>query len=322
MKKNRRQFLKNTSLAALSLGVAPAITKAGSSQKPVESLICDKTTLDYFGEGPFYTEDPPTLENGILASSAEAGTRLIISGRVFNLDCSEFIPNTVVDIWHANDAGEYDNAGFNLRGKTLSNEQGFYLFETIMPGKYLNGATFRPSHIHFKITPPGFETLTTQLYFEGDTSIAADAAASITEGEYDAKHRIIPLTTNADGKLEGTWDIVINGDGITGTRDLHLDKGMIYKVSPNPFGNELLIRYGVFREAPVSLLVYDLYGRQVATLEERRLSPEKYEASWRPKADMPNGHYFIALKIADLQVHYLKVLKQVWSNQSKIAKTV
>lgn len=49
--------------------------------------------------------------------------------------------------------------------------EGFYLFETIIPGKYLNGAKYRTGHIHFKITPSGFPTLTTQLYFEGDTDI-------------------------------------------------------------------------------------------------------------------------------------------------------
>ena len=36
--------------------------------------------------------------------------------------------NTEIDIWHANDAGEYDNIGYNLRGKTITNSQGFYVF--------------------------------------------------------------------------------------------------------------------------------------------------------------------------------------------------
>ena len=103
------------------------------------------------------------------------GTRLIISGQVYNLECSEIIPNAEIDIWHANDSGSYDNYGFNLRGKTYSNAQGFYIFETIKPGLYLNGSTYRPSHIHFKITPPGFNTLITQLYFEGDPYIPTDA---------------------------------------------------------------------------------------------------------------------------------------------------
>ena len=78
---------------------------------------------------------------------------------------------------------------------------------------YLNGSTFRPSHIHFKITPPGFNTLITQLYFQGDPYLSTDAAASITSGSFDATNRIIPLVTNSNGDLEGTWDIVIDGNG-------------------------------------------------------------------------------------------------------------
>ena len=308
--KARRQFLKNSALAAIALGVSPSMVKANTKkEKTIDDFMCDETTLDYFGEGPFYTEGPPFIENNLLAAEDEVGTRLVISGRVFNLDCSEFIPDTIVDMWHADDAGDYDNQGFKLRGQLLTNAEGFYMFETILPGKYLNGSRFRPSHIHFKITPPGFPTLTTQLYFEGDTSIADDAAASITSGQYDASHRIIPLTENADGKMEGTWDIVVNGDGITGLNDIHIDKGMLYSVAPNPFKDQLIIKYGVFRKAKVSLHVFDLQGRQVALLEERNLQAEKYEAVWNPNEELPAGHYFIALKLNDLQVHYLKVQK-------------
>lgn len=305
----RRQFLKNTALGALALGISPTISTAKPTKEERQDLVdCNPTTLDYYGTGPFYTENPPLLSDAQLASETEPGTRMIISGRVFNLDCMKAIPDAIIDIWHANDAGDYDNSGYKLRGVVKSNSEGYYLFETIKPGKYLNGSTFRPSHIHFKITPPGFETLTTQLYFEGDTDIPGDAAASITSGQFDASARIIPLTTNADNQLEGTWDIVVNGDGITvGTNDLHLDKGIIYQVFPNPAISEVNIHYGVFLDAQTRLSVYNLQGQLVASLQEEQLRAEKYHAVWRPEAQLPNGFYFIALHINDLQVHYLKV---------------
>ena len=308
--KPRRQFLKNLSLASLSVGIFPAIAQSNPSEGDKSLRDCNITTLDYYGEGPFYTPDPPVMVNNILAGENEPGERLILSGQVRNLDCSELIQNTVVDAWHANDAGQYDNAGFNLRGITYSNSQGFYVFETILPGHYPNAGSFRPSHIHIKITPPGFDTLTTQLYFEGDEYIPGDAAASITSGPYDATHRIIPLTMNFEGKYEGTWDIVVDGEGIVGTNDLHSDKGMIYSANPNPFSNRVEINYGVFRDAKVSLFVYDLNGRNVAKLEEKFLSSEKYTAVWQVDSKLPDGFYFIALKVNDLQVHYLKMLKK------------
>ena len=308
-KDSRRQFLRNSSLAALSLGIIPSMAK--SAANPNSTVLCDEITEDYYGQGPFYTVNAPNIQNNQLADTNEAGTKIIISGRVFNLDCSEAIPNTIFDIWQANDAGTYDNSGFNLRGKAVSNSQGFYIFESIKPGLYLNGATYRPSHIHFKITTPLQSPFTTQLYFSGDPYIANDAAASITSGTYDATNRIIPLTANANGDLEGTWDVVISGSGISvGDNNIHLDKGMIYSASPNPFKDRVEIKYGVFQEGEVSVFVYDIHGRVVSQLKKQQLSPEKYKVIWKPESKLPNGHYFIALKINDLQVHYLKVIRK------------
>lgn len=313
MKKDRRQFLKNTSLAAFAAVTLPSIARAelNSGNASQSTVNCNATTLDYYGQGPFYTANAPSIINNQLASANEPGTRLIISGRVHNLDCTEYIPGTIIDIWHADDAGAYDNSGFNLRGQTTSNSQGFYLFETIYPGKYLNGSAYRPAHIHFKITPPGYPLLTTQLYFEGDSDISTDAAASISSGTYDATHRIVPVTTNSSGQKEATWDIVVDGSGNpVGIEEMRLTMGMVYNVYPNPFSDFIQINYGVFQQAKVSIQVFDIQGRLVANLEELNLKPEKYTAEWRPDSTILPGHYFVALKINDVQVHYLKVIKE------------
>ena len=163
--KNRRRFLKNVVLGALSVVSVPISLKSFPTNvsKNVNSENCPPLTLDAYGQGPFYTANAPNLQNGQLADVNELGQRIQISGQVFNLECSEIIPNTEIDIWHADDSGVYDNFGYNLRGKVFSNNQGIYTFETIKPGFYLNGSTYRPSHIHFKITPPGFSSLITQL---------------------------------------------------------------------------------------------------------------------------------------------------------------
>ena len=314
-KDNRRQFLKNTSLSLLSFAVFPTIIKgensADSLVKKDSIFSCNQSTEDAYGQGPFYTANAPTIQNDQLADVNEVGTRIIISGQVYNLECSEIIPNTEIDIWHANDVGEYDNIGYNLRGKTITNSQGFYVFESVKPGLYLNGSTFRPSHIHFKITPPGFSTLITQLYFQGDPHIPTDAAASITSGSFDATNRIIPLVANSNGDLEGTWDIVIDGNGVpVGTNNIHLDKGIIYSASPNPFTDHIKINYGVFTKSKVVISIYNIQGEIVANLDERILEPQKYSVSWNPNINLPKGHYFISIIINDLQVHYLKVIRQ------------
>ena len=313
MKKDRRQFLKNTSLAALATVTLPSMVRAAlNTESTIQPAAdCDPTTQDYYGQGPFYSANAPSIINNQLAELNEPGTRLIISGRVHNLDCTEYIAGAIIDIWQADDAGAYDNTGFNLRGIATSNSQGFYLFETIYPGKYLNGSAYRPSHIHLKITPPGFPILTTQLYFQGDSDIPADAAASISSGTYDATHRILPVTTNSLGQKEATWDIVIDGSGDpVGIEEMRASMGMIYKIYPNPFSDFIQINYGVFQKAKVSIQVFDIQGILVANLQELNLNPEKYTAEWRSGSNIPLGHYFVALKINDIQVHYLKVIKE------------
>lgn len=305
---SRRQFLRNTAITTIGVSLLPGIVNSNPKAQ-AKAKACDPVTLDYYGVGPFYTANAPVIADNQLAKPSEPGTRLILSGIVQTLDCTKVIKDTIIDTWHANKDGAYDNAGYNLRGKIKSNAQGFYLMETVLPGKYLNGSSYRPRHIHFKITPPGFPTIITQLYFEGDTDIPGDAAASIKSGTYDASNRIIPITLNGQGKYEGTWNIAINGDGILGIGDIHLDKGVIYSVSPNPFRDEVQINYGVYHAAKVSIQIFDIRGSLVAILNEENLGPQKYTATWQPEQNLPDGLYWVALKLNDLQVHYLKIMK-------------
>jgi protocatechuate 3,4-dioxygenase beta subunit len=306
----RRSFLRNSAIAAFSLGLSPLTAKTSTSVQNKANDTCDETTLDLYGQGPFYTANAPLLVDNQLASADEPGTRLILSGIARSLDCTSLIPNMLIDVWHANDAGAYDNTGFNLRGRTFTNEAGYYQIETILPGKYLNGASYRPRHIHFRLTPPGGPMRITQLYFEGDTDIPGDAAASVSSGNYNATERIIPIALNNDGKYEGTWDIFLNDGAVTNGPDLHLDAGMLYTASPNPFTSRVDFYYGVFRQARVSIQVFNLQGALVADLEETELQPDKYHSVWIPEANLPQGLYIAVLKVNDLQVHYLRLLRQ------------
>jgi len=307
----RRTFLRNTAAAVLSIGFAPLIGKSNDLSPSQSSETCDETTLDLYGQGPFYTPNAPQLVNNQLATPDEPGTRLILSGIARSLDCTSVISNMLIDVWHANEAGAYDNTGFNLRGKTYTNEVGFYQIETILPGKYLNGATYRPRHIHFRLTPPGGAMRITQLYFEGDTDIPGDAAASLSSGTYDASARIIPLVLNNEGKYEGSWDIFLNNGALAIGPDVHLEAGMLYSASPNPFTQQVDFYYGVFRQARVAIQVFNSHGLLVADLEEAVLKPEKYHAIWIPDADLPQDIYIAVLKVNDLHVHYLKLMKSV-----------
>lgn len=109
-------------------------------------------------EGPFYT--PETPERTSLLEPGIVGTPMILTGYVLSTDCRP-IPNALLDFWHADDAGVYDNDGFTLRGHQHADDEGVFYLETIVPGLYPG----RTRHFHVKVQAPDNPVLTTQLYF-------------------------------------------------------------------------------------------------------------------------------------------------------------
>jgi protocatechuate 3,4-dioxygenase beta subunit len=141
-------------------------------------------------EGPFFTPNSP-----LRTSLVEAGTkaqRFVVSGRVLSPQCQP-LANALVDVWHADEDGEYDNSGHRYRGHQFTDGEGRYHFETIVPALYPG----RARHYHLKIQPKGGRILTTQLYFPGDPGNSRD-------GLY---RRDLELKTSRSG--EGAFDFVV-----------------------------------------------------------------------------------------------------------------
>ena len=112
-------------------------------------------------EGPFYK--PKSLERASLWEPGVGGTRIVLTGQVLSRTCKP-VPRALLDFWHADDKGDYDNVGFKLRGHQYADAEGRYRLETIVPGKY----GFRTRHFHVKVQAPNSRILTTQLYFPGE----------------------------------------------------------------------------------------------------------------------------------------------------------
>lgn len=122
--------------------------------------------------GPYYKAGAPFRAD---ITDGKPGTLLRVSGTVYGCDCVTPLADAEVDVWQADDAGAYDNTGYVLRGRMKTDAEGRYELTTILPGLYLNGSTYRPRHIHYKVSHPEGTSLTTQLYFQGDPWIASDA---------------------------------------------------------------------------------------------------------------------------------------------------
>ena len=167
---------------------------------------CEITGSDV--KGPFYEEGAPFTNQ--LADAEEVGVRIRIEGTVYEPDCTTPIPGALLDIWQADNEGEYHSAEeeYRLRGQILADDDGRYAFESILPGRYAMSGSFRPAHIHFTISKPGFVPVTTQMYFEGDPYLAPnDPCGGCNSGD---ETQIVPMEPG-EGNIEqaGVFDIVL-----------------------------------------------------------------------------------------------------------------
>jgi protocatechuate 3,4-dioxygenase beta subunit len=112
-------------------------------------------------EGPYFTPNSPERTN--LVEEGMAGERIALAGFVLDRSCRP-VAGALLDLWHCDAAGVYDNDGYRLRGHQFSDAQGRFVFETIVPGRYPS----RTRHYHIKVQAPGRKVLTTQLYFPGE----------------------------------------------------------------------------------------------------------------------------------------------------------
>ena len=110
-------------------------------------------------------------------------------------DCKP-VAKALVELWHADETGTYDNAGYRLRGHQFTDAEGRWWFDTIVPGLYPG----RTRHYHVKVQRPGTDTLITQLYFPGEPGNESD-------GIFDSV--LLLDITIADGAKFGRYDFVV-----------------------------------------------------------------------------------------------------------------
>jgi len=298
---SRRRFIQLSGMTAAGM-ILP---------KSIMGATCGQTTPDVMGLGPYWEPDSPY--RSVLASQFELGTRLFINGVVTANDCQTPISNVVIDAWQANDAGCYsvfqtcdtgnpDNDELNLRGRVLSDHEGKFSIETIKPGfYYLGNDRYRPSHIHFMITPPAGNTVVTQLYFEGDEYLDEDSGSS----DPNAVDRIIPLVETENG-LEGIFKIIldvhpdkkaVNTNIPTGENENRFQKVSMF---PNPFNSRVEVRFGMRESTKVLISIYDLNGTWVRTLLNKNLNIGNHSIIWDGKRSngqfVPAGEYFLSIQ--------------------------
>lgn len=122
-------------------------------------------------QGPAYKPGAPFRSE--IIDPGTPGQRFLLKGTVVSI-AGKPIREALVDLWNVQNNGKYDFDGFNLRGRQLTDKEGRYQFLTIEAVPYGG----RTAHFHFKVSAPGYEPLTTELYLAGLPTNARDSMFS------------------------------------------------------------------------------------------------------------------------------------------------
>jgi protocatechuate 3,4-dioxygenase beta subunit len=170
----RREFLR----AALALPAMLLLQERGSAAiVSAQSLPATPACIDNDDAtppqtaGPFYKPSSPKRTS--LLEPGMKGTKIRLQGHVRSTRCKP-VAGALVDLWQADGAGVYDNAGYKLRGHQYTDDSGRYSFETVVPGLYPG----RTRHFHVRVQAPNRPMLTTQLYFPAEQQNKRDGIFS------------------------------------------------------------------------------------------------------------------------------------------------
>jgi hypothetical protein len=135
MQPTRRSILAGfLSAAALpATGLHPAGAQAPPVLEPTPGCGDDDAPTVAQTEGPYFKPEAPLRRD--LAADAPTGDRITLAGFVLDTGCRP-VPEALVQLWHADETGAYDNAGYRLRGCQHADDGGRWWFSTIVPARY------------------------------------------------------------------------------------------------------------------------------------------------------------------------------------------
>ena len=181
----RQEFI----LLSDTLGLSMLVT-ALNNRKPRE---CTESTVF----GPFHVEGSPDYPLGADVANGARGDPCYVRGRVLGLD-GKPVPDAELQVWQADADGFYDvqyagDHGHRARGTLHADAEGRFHFRSIRAEAYpiphdgpvgrmleaLGRHPWRPAHLHFMITAPGFERLITHVFRDGDTYLDSDAVFGV-----------------------------------------------------------------------------------------------------------------------------------------------
>ena len=226
----RRTFIKNSTLTVISVSAFGALNWNGKNFEGDTP-----TTTDILG--PFYRPGAPMRTNLRLVNSN--GTPIVLKGYIFKEDGKTPINDAFVEIWHCDENEVYDNTSdeYKYRGGQKTKTDGKYEFKSILPVPYKadpkDETSWRPAHIHMRVSVTNQQDLITQIYFKGGKYLETDKWASSPQ----AVNRILNISKNKSGDSEIVFNVVMN-------KEIPLDKKVYDRVTGLfDIGNDNVIEF-------------------------------------------------------------------------------
>ena len=173
--------------------------------------------------GPFFGVALFQSPMNVIAGSANEGLPIRVEGQVLDGD-GEGIPDAMVEIWQADARGHYhhpahhldeNNGAFTGFGRSGTDDNGQYWFETIKPGAVASpsGGTQAP-HLNVCVFARGLlDHLATRIYFADEPSNETDEVLQAIEEA--RRPTMIAGRRAVDEVSVYEFDIVLQGDGET-----------------------------------------------------------------------------------------------------------
>lgn len=172
--------------------------------------------------GPFFVEGAPEYAHGDDVANGAAGVPCLVRGRVLDLE-GRPVAGAAIQVWQADAEGKYDvqrpdQSGHRARGSLVAGPEGEYHFRSILAEAYpipddgpvgdMLRATrrhpWRPAHLHFMIQAPGYETLITHVFRDGDRYLDSDAVFGVRQS------LVADWKRQDDGTYLVEYDFVLN----------------------------------------------------------------------------------------------------------------
>lgn len=186
-----------------------------------QPLTSSQTVGPFFHNCLLCTE----LQRNVLAPSEAIGERIRIEGRVLDGD-GQVVPDALIEIWQANHHGRYNHHAdttdslldhaFSGFGRTGTDVEGAYWFETIKPGRVaFDDNTLQSPHICVALFARGLlNHLYTRIYFADDPANADDPVLRCVPVERRPTLLAQP-DSDGDASVVFRFDIVLQGAGET-----------------------------------------------------------------------------------------------------------